>query len=248
MLALLLVSPSSLGPIHAGPGGTFLDAEGRTRIFHGSNRVPKAPPWFFADMAEGDGEFELMRSLGFNVMRLGFMWSGFNPAPGVFNQTYLMTIKSIVDRMAAHGVYTLLDMHEDVLSSKFCLYDGAPLWVVNKSTSKHAFPWPLHGNCSSRGWMMNTLTEAAATAYQDLYDNHEGMLDDLAAFWSQAARGFKSSPSVIGYEVINEPFAGNFYADPSLLVPGVAGKKNLQRMYDAVAKAIYLEDEGHIIF
>jgi len=34
-----------------------------------------------------DVEFELMAAMGFNVMRLGFMWSGFNPAPGVYNQT-----------------------------------------------------------------------------------------------------------------------------------------------------------------
>jgi hypothetical protein len=35
-----------------------------------------------------------------------------------------------------------------------------------------------------------------------------------------------------------EPFAGNFYADPTLLLPGVAGKKNLERMYAATSAAI----------
>ena len=184
----------------------FFDESGRVRIFHGSNRVWKASPWYFVEQTEGDDEFELMQGMGFNMMRLGWMWSGwyicsynhrlanwqsaashqlehdspffplahpagFNPAPGVFNYTYANIQLDIVKRMNAKGIYVLLDMHEDVLSSKYCLYDGAPLWVVNKSTPKHAFPWPLKGNCSSRGWMENILSEAAGTAYQDLYDN-----------------------------------------------------------------------------
>ena len=41
-----------------------------------------------------------------------------------------------------------------------------------------SFPFPLQGNCS-RGWETNSLSLAAATAYQNIYDNHEGMLDDL---------------------------------------------------------------------
>lgn len=67
-------------------------------------------------------------------------------------------------------------------------------------------------------------------AYQDLYDNTGGMMDDLAAFWSAAAKEFRDVPGIIGYELINEPFAGDFYSDPELLLPGVAGSKNLQRM------------------
>ena len=247
-LAALSATPPSLSFIHAGNDG-FLDQAGRVRIFHGCNRVQKSPPWYFPDMLASEAEFDLVEALGFNVVRLGFMWSGFNPARGVFNTTYLEAVKAIVEGLADRGIYTLLDMHEDVLSSKFCLYDGAPLWVVDKaSPPKHAFPWPLKGNCSERFWMANTLTEAAASAYQDLYDNTRGMLDDMAAFWARGAQAFAATPSVLGYELINEPFAGNFFADPALLLPGVAGRKNLQRMYDAVATAIYAHDTRHMLF
>ena len=58
--------------------------------------------------------------------------------PNFFLQT---KIRAPID----HGVYALLDMHEDVLSSKFCLYDGVPRWVIDKSVPKHAFPWPMKG-------------------------------------------------------------------------------------------------------
>ena len=135
---------------------TTATAAGRVRIFHGANRVAKAPPWYFDEMLEGTVDGELMEQLGFNVVRLGFMWSGYNPAPGVFNTTYMQVIETIIAKLNGHGVYVLLDLHEDILSSKFCTYDGVPLWVVNKSVPKHPFPWPLGGNCS-RDWEDNAL-------------------------------------------------------------------------------------------
>jgi endoglycosylceramidase len=95
---------------------------------------------------------------------------------------------------------------------------------------------------------VDIVTEASVSAYQDIFDNNHGMLDDFVAFWSHAAQQFKDVPGIIGYDVINEPFAGNFYKDPALLLPGVAGKKNLQRLYDTVAAAIRKYDHRHIIF
>jgi len=228
---------------------SFYDEAGRTRIFHGGNRVKKSAPWYFADMLDSDAEFALMKKMGVNVVRLGYMWTGVNPDnSSFFNQTYVDSIKRIVQRMESHGIYALLDMHEDALSSKFCLYDGAPRWVIDKSVPKHPFPWPLQGNCSSRGWMRNELSEASCTAFQDIYDNNHGMLDDLSAFWAYSAEQFKGYGNVLGYEIINEPFAGNIYSDPTLLLPGVAGKKNLARMYEAVAKAIRQHDDRHLVF
>ena len=44
--------------------------------------------------------------------------------------------------------------------------------------------------------------------------------------------------AVLGYELINEPYAGDVFAQPSLLVPGVADKEKLQPAYDSLAAAI----------
>lgn len=245
------LSTEALGWIRASdkPGDFhFYDEHGRVRIFHGSNRVQKSPPWYIEEMYASDAVASHTEQLGFTVVRLGFMWSGYNPAPNVFNQTYIDVIKATVGRLAKRGVYSLLNVQMDGLSSKFGTYDGAPLWVVNKSVSKHAFPWPLSTDDPTGHLDSSILTEASAAAYQDLFDNRHGMLDDFVAFWSHAAEQFKDVPGVIGYDVINEPFAGNFYQDPSLLLPGVAGKKNLQRMYDILAEAIRKHDDRHIIF
>eukprot|EP00854_Cymbomonas_tetramitiformis_P014824 gene14824-17524_t len=188
---------------------------------------------YFVDMVDSDDEMDRMADMGLNVVRLGWMWSGFNGAgPGQFNMTYAQQVGKIVQKLA----------------NKFCLYDGAPLWVVNKSVSAHAFPWPLKGDCGSRSWGTNEISEAAGSAYQDLYDNRGGMLDDWINFWEKSASVWKNTSSIIGYELINEPFAGNWFKDPLLLLPGVAGEKNLMRSYDAAAAGIRKHDDRRIIF
>ena len=265
-------APAPLSPIRSSDRSIhFFDAHGRVRIFHGAARVQKKPPWYFPDLLEGDTEARAMEALGFNVLRLGFMWSGYNPAPGVFNRSYIDVIKTTVAQLNAHGVYVLLDMHQDILSSAFCLYDGAPRWVIDKSTAAlppdHAYPAPIGApapsdkkcsrsgsphspcNCSwQAGWSENALTYAAANAYQSIYDNKAGMRDDMANMWANAAAEFKDTPGIIGYELMNEPFAGDIFSQPELVLPGVAGQRNLQKMHDAVAEKIREVDEKHIIF
>ncbi|GMH59992.1 hypothetical protein TL16_g02943 [Triparma laevis f. inornata] len=226
----------------------FYDEHGRALIFHGANRVWKGEPWYFQNQVDNTLEYEMFKKLGFNVVRLGYMWSGVEPNEGEFNSTYTDIVEGITGKFADAGVYTLFDLHEDILSSKYCLYDGAPLWLVEKSEPKHDFPWPLQGNCSSRGWMKNAFAQAPQQAYQDIYDNNHGMLDSLINMWAHTADRFKGNTNIIGYEVMNEPFAGDTYSDPTLFLPGIAGKKNLARMNEAVAKAIRAVDEDAVVF
>ena len=61
---------------------------------------------------------------------------------------------------------------------------------------------------------------------------------------------FKDTPNILGYEIINEPWAGkreyssslmsvlvtgNIYEHPTLLWPGVADRENLAHVYDVVS-------------
>jgi endoglycosylceramidase len=50
------------------------------------------------------------------------------------------------------------------------------------------------------------------------------------------------------YELINEPWVGNFFANPMLLFPGIAGLLNLQVFYDKLALAIRSVDNETLIF
>jgi endoglycosylceramidase len=46
---------------------------------------------------------------------------------------------------------------------------------------------------------------------------------------------------------MNEPFAGDVYEDPLLLIPGVADNVKLQPLYDEVNNAIREIDDKHLI-
>ncbi len=85
------------------------------------------------------------------------MWPGVEPKRGEYNQTYIDAAKDIVNKcvnsrlihMVAgnsiscfkyragqkYGIYTLLDMHQDVLSGKFC-GEGIPDWAVETGSER----------------------------------------------------------------------------------------------------------------
>jgi endoglycosylceramidase len=58
---------------------------------------------------------------------------------------------------------------------------------------------------------------------------------------------FASSPYVIGYELMNEPWAGDVYEEPSLLIPGAADRNKLQQLYDDAAASIREVDREHLV-
>eukprot|EP00756_Hemistasia_phaeocysticola_P023144 Hpha_TRINITY_DN15873_c1_g2::TRINITY_DN15873_c1_g2_i1::g.189773::m.189773/K05991/E3.2.1.123; endoglycosylceramidase len=225
----------------------FYDNHGRVRIFHGINGVNKGFPWYPTWLLN-ETLVQEIAGWGMNAIRMGWMFSGFEPAEGEFNESYFDKSKEVTQMLAKYGIHTLLDTHQDCMSSKFCTYDGLPLWLVNRSHSLLPYPWPYKGNCSSRGWGTNCLTGAADKAYQDFYDNKHGMRDEFVKFWEESAKRWAGDTNVLGLELINEPFAGDVYADPLLFLPGVAGKKNLQPLYDAVQEAIRRHDTEHVIF
>jgi endoglycosylceramidase len=49
-------------------------------------------------------------------------------------------------------------------------------------------------------------------------------------------------------QLMNEPFAGAVLRYPDLLLPGVAGARNLQPLYDAAGAGIRSTNQKHIIF
>ena len=43
---------------------------------------------------------------------------------------------------------------------------------------------------------------------------------EFSNVWKQLARRFRGDPNILGYELLNEPWSGDIYADTSLLLPG----------------------------
>ena len=62
------------------------------------------------------------------------------------------------------------------------------------------------------------------------------------------AEAFSNISGIVGFELMNEPWAGNIYKNPFLMYPGTADRKNLQPFYDRIQPKIYKNDPERIIF
>ncbi|XP_065883588.1 endoglycoceramidase-like isoform X2 [Dysidea avara] len=245
-----------------------VDASDRERYFHGVNVVVKGPPWipivdkFDPDWSFSKEDMQALQKLGLNGIRLGMMWPGVEPQRGQYNETYLTMMKDLVDMAGQYGIYSLLDCHQDVLSEKFC-GEGVPDWAVYTGNAP-GFPFPLGGaapydydpktgypkpeDCAKFDWTSYQFSAATSAAYQSIYNNTNGLLTSMAEFWGKVASTFSDNKFVLGYEIINEPWAGDIFADPTLLLPTVADKKNLANAYDVVNHEIRKYDDQHCVY
>lgn len=252
---------------------SFVDSLGRTRTFHGVNAVYKIAPWFPQltgfdfNNSLSDIDAKNLKDWGFNILRLGVMWPGVEPNErGVYDQTYLDNIERIVTNMKNNDIYVILDFHQDLLHRKFC-GEGVPDYVYDlcvKNEPKDTQPFPLpavnftypldsDGNpsldsCLTSMFATYYMSNEVGYAFQCLYDNVDNLWDALAGYWVTVAKRFSTFENVLGYELINEPWAGNSVAEKRVLLPTYTEKKYLQPMYEHLHKAIRAVDDEKIIF
>ena len=100
----LAVSAASLPKIYVDEtrNGHFVDDLGRVRIFRGINSVTKGFPWYDSDMLD-DERIATMVSGGFNVVRYGSMWAGYEPEEGQMNETYVDILKVSIEQILAQN-------------------------------------------------------------------------------------------------------------------------------------------------
>lgn len=148
-------------------------------------------------------------------------------------------------------MYTLLDLHQDVLwraegNGMTSGYWGVPPWIKDKLIdTAHQFPWPFNG---LKRWECGYLTEHISMAFQRFYSNENHVADDFAAFWEEMAKRYKDDNAIIGYELMNEPFVGDIFRNHLLILPGNAGRDNLEPLYHKTQEAIRKHDQEKLIF
>jgi endoglycosylceramidase len=209
------------------PGGPYIyDSSGRMVILHGVNVVYKHAPYIAYPDPGKPWNFDStdamkMQKLGFNVVRLGIEWQALEPGSGgpnqpqictqgtpgnphEFNQAvanaYLAHVKATVNLLARHGIYTLLDMHQDVYDKLF-RGEGAPEWAVCTDN----VPIVPKGGRWSNNYSNPQLDTAVGHFWRnDVVGDLQGQFDQV---WATVAKYFKDDPSVIGYDPYNEPFS-----------------------------------------
>ena len=141
-------------------------------------------------------------------------------------------------------------MHQDVLwkagIDDSWGYWGVPPWIKHiMNPPQNYFPYPMQ-NISR--WPCGYFTEEISRGFQQIYENKNQSSDYLAQFWRILAQEFKDDTSILGYEFINEPWAGNIHENAAYLFPGVAGRENLAPLYEKLHSAIREIDDETIVF
>jgi endoglycosylceramidase len=187
----------------------FYDGAGRQVILHGINYVNKDPKAGYL-YPEADSPFGALREWGFNCLRLGLMWAGLEPRPGVYDEEYLRRIQGQLDLARAHGLFVFLDMHQDLYSALYS--DGAPAWATLHEDEPH-----IAGEVWSDAYMTSPAVQRAidnfwrnapAPGARGLSEG-PGLQDHFAACWKLLAERFGKHPAVIGYDLYNEPMMGS---------------------------------------
>jgi endoglycosylceramidase len=211
VLALAFPAYAPAAPVtpldHAGRWIT--DADGRVVILHGWNMVYKVGSYRPEDSGFGDDDARFLADNGFNTVRLGVIYKGLEGTAGVYDDAYLDSIARTESILASHGIFSLLDFHQDMYNERF-QGEGLPDWaVVGDAATLPAEP--------AVGFPGNYLEMPALNrAYDHFWLNDQAadgrtLQDAYAAAWRHVAGRFGDAPHVLGYNLFNEPWPGSQY-------------------------------------
>ena len=245
-------------------------------VFHGVNVVVKVKPFmpttdeFDSMMSQNDDDINLFKKWGFNFVRLGVMWEGYETEQGKYDQSYLEKLNIQINKLGKNGIYSLIDLHQDAMSRVTC-GEGVPTFYTRDASDKCSdFTFGLVGYWLGLCKPMSTLIEnydvnvntplekcvknnfgqygqtpGVQEVAEKLYTEGTIVHQAFLNYWDGVSKYFKDNQYVVGYDLINEPSAGNLFKNPlTLLNPD----KQLQKLYQNASDVIRKNDANKIIF
>lgn len=209
-------------------GTSFIDDQGRTVILNGLNHVTKVPENNF--LYDGDKKlFSQFKEWGFNCIRYGLYWDVLEPEPGKINEAYLKEIDKRVKWAEENNLWLILDMHQDLYGRKFG--NGAPLWATLDEGLPH-----VKGDVWSDAYIMSP---AIQKSFDNFWNNKAaedgiGLQDHYVNAWKIVAERYANASSVIGFDIMNEPFMGS------------SGLSVFQKLLEGYAE-IYASTTGEVL-
>ncbi|HEU0023132.1 MAG TPA: cellulase family glycosylhydrolase [Thermoleophilaceae bacterium] len=197
------------GPVPplTGDGRWLIDARGRVVVLHGVNEVTKRPPWHAAGAGFGRDDAQFISEHGFNVVRLGVEFLALMPEPGVVDQAYVEALAGVVRDLRREDLFVLLDFHQDGYGPKYG-DNGFPEWMsLDDGIPNTNDPFPFY----------YILNAALQRAFENFWANAPGPGGiGLQDYYVQGLRAvvkrFAGDRSVLGYELLNEPWPGADFA------------------------------------
>ena len=181
------------------PVPALLDAEGRVLLHRGMNVSGDAK--YTADSLPelSDASLRTLLDAGITFARVLTFWDAIEPEEGVYDQAYLDGLDALLARFDAAGVQVMLDMHQDVWGVGFG-GDGAPRWTCDEALYESFEP-------PSGSWYLAYLSDEVQACF-DAFWADAGLQEQLGQAWAQVAASARLHPSVVGYDLLNEPFWG----------------------------------------
>ncbi|MGZ8665996.1 MAG: cellulase family glycosylhydrolase [Solirubrobacterales bacterium] len=243
-------SAGSASPLRAqhplsNTGRWLTDSAGRVVILHGFNMVYKRPPYAPGAVGFGADDADFLRRNGFNTVRLGVIYKAVEPQPGQINHTYIRKVRGVERTLAKRGIHSLIDFHQDLYNEKFT-GEGWPDWAVLDDGLPAE---PL------TGFPATYITSPGLNrAFDNFYANKTGpggvrLQRRYANAWAKVAKSFRRDPSVLGYDLLNEPWPGSAFTS-CLNAAGCPtfDETALASFYRRVIGAIRGADRRHIVF
>jgi endoglycosylceramidase len=230
-----------IGPLTVS-GRFIVDQTGRVIILHGVNEVYKVPPYCPPDKPWGlqPADAKLMHSLGFDVVRLGYLWEGFEPEKGKWDYKYLDCLQRSESMLAKEHIFTLVDSHQDVYTQEFG-GEGFPAWSVHDHHLKPPNPLPPFPH--------NEYLRVVEAAFDGLWANRGNVWQSYAQAWGKVAAFFAKDKMVLGYDLMNEPWPGKYMEQCANLFGCKAFDQDILEPFETMsAKAIRKASPQHIIF
>ena len=189
----------------------------------------------------------------------------FPTADGEPSAAYLDRIEEIVDMLWEKEIYSVIDLHQDVLSPEIC-GEGSPSWMWNVSELNALdFPLPMSfsnrskadpatgkynpaPNCKERGiasligWSGFYMTDASGKAFSKMYTGETTLGKMVEKYWKVVAQKLVAI-GILFYELLNEPWLGDHVGDPLLLLKGgEAERKAVGPYMEKMEKVVHDQD------
>jgi endoglycosylceramidase len=185
-------------------GTSFKDGLGRTVFLRGvaAGGRSKFAPYVPFDYPDGGYATSLAAymdhaaSWGIDVVRVPFTWAALEPTQGSDDSDWLSRYDQLLDAAWSHGIWTIVDFHQDVYSESFC-GDGFPAWTIPDAG-------PYEHDCTS--WQLEYYSNAGVTSSFDrFWDAGSPVQSAYLSAWSAMMARYKDKPGVLGFEPFNEP-------------------------------------------
>lgn len=240
-------SPAADTPQLRRKGRWLVDQHNRVVISHGVNMVWKHDPFVPPDKPAGftAGDAAWLADHGFNTARIGTLWVGVTPnKPGTVNTAYLDAWQRVVDLLAEKQIWMLFDFHQDMLGPVF-QGEGVPAYAILEGGLGNALlPPPRFG------FPFNYFTGQVSKAFDNLWaagpDSHAWT--GYRNAWKAVAKRWHDQPYVMGYDLLNEPWAGQEYLLCILSGCPRSNAREIQPFFEHAIEGIRQVDADNIVW